>query len=594
VTAVTQLIAQSGLETEPPPPATRRSRRRPLSLRTVVSACTIAVLVYLVLGPILMLILSSFEDTKGGVTIHPPFPWTLDNYNKVFLSAQTYRLLGVTLLFSAACLIFAFVVSLLFAWLIERTDLPFRNGFYVLLVAPAGMPGLISAIAWGILLNPSNGYINLALRGLFGFGADGPFNVYSLPWMIFVQGLALVPMSFLLITASLRNINPVLEEAARTSGAGFATMVRKVSLPLLRPALVGALIYQFLTVIEAVDIPLVLGLPGNVRVFSTEVYRVTHPSFGLPDYGVSSAHGVLLLALALAPFVFYNRIIGRAQDYATVTGKNFRPKVLELGKWKAVAVLAASAFVFISFILPMLVLLWASTQPYLGAIDRAAFGRMTLHGYWVTLSASLFTSSLRNTLVLGFAAAFLAMALSMLVSWIIVRSRSRYRWVADWLAFMPHAMPGVVIGLATLLIYLILPVGVYGTIWIVVVAMGTQYISLGTRLTTSGIAQIQRALEEAAEASGAHAWQVWRHILIPLLRPVFLNGFLLIFLASVKNLTLPLMLQSPGNVVFATLIYNRWDYGDVTGAAVLSVVLTAITVTAALALRRASAQSEGF
>jgi iron(III) transport system permease protein len=193
----------------------------------------------------------------------------------------------------------------------------------------------------------------------------------------------------------------------------------------------------------------------------------------------------------------------------------------------------------------------------------------------------------------GIAAAAGSMILAMLVSWIIVRSRSRFRWMADVLAFMPHAIPGVVIGLATLLIYLLLPLHIYGTIWIIVIAMGTQYVSLGTRLTTGGIAQIQPSLEEAAEASGAKARHVWRRVLVPLLRPVVLNGFLLVFLASIQNLTLPLMLYSTGNLVLSSLIWSRWDYGDATGTAVLSVVMTVITVIAALFLRGLSGKRQG-
>jgi iron(III) transport system permease protein len=165
--------------------------------------------------------------------------------------------------------------------------------------------------------------------------------------------------------------------------------------------------------------------------------------------------------------------------------------------------------------------------------------------------------------------------------------------MADVLAFLPHAIPGVVIGLSTLLIYLILPIPVYGTIWIIAIAMGTQYVSLGTRLTTGGIAQIQRSLEEAAEASGAKQRHVWRRVLVPLLRPVFFNGFLMVFLASIQNLTLPLMLYSTGNLVLSSLIYTRWDYGDATGTAVLSVVMTAITIVAALFLRGAGGRRAG-
>ncbi|HET9188842.1 MAG TPA: ABC transporter permease subunit, partial [Acidothermaceae bacterium] len=227
----------------------------------MLSFVTIAVLLYLVLGPLVMLVLAAFEDTSGGVRIRPPFPWTTANFNHVFANAHTYTVLWSTIIFSAGALAFAFAVSLVFAWLIERTDLPARTTVYVLLVAPQGIPALVSAISWSLLLNPTNGFLNLVLRSVFGMGAGsrGPINVYSLPWMILVQGMALVPLTFLLVTASLRGMNASLEDAARTSGAGFATIVRRVTLPLLRPAIIGALIYEFVTVVEAVDIPLVLG-----------------------------------------------------------------------------------------------------------------------------------------------------------------------------------------------------------------------------------------------------------------------------------------------------------------------------------------------
>lgn len=548
----------------------------------------ILTLLYLVVGPILMLVLTSFEDTTMGVTIQPPIPWTLDNFHKAFGSSETYTVLFTTLIFAAACLVLSFAIGLTFAWLVERTDMPGRGLVFVLIVAPSGMPGLISAIAWSLLINPTNGYINEIIRKVFGLHGQGPFDAYTLPAMVFVQGLALVPLTFLLITASLRNMSSSMEEAARASGARPWTVTRKVTLPLLRPVLVGAAVYQFVNVIEAVDVPLTLGLPGHVTVFSTQVYRITHPSFGLPDYGASSAYGILLLLLALTPLLVYNRIVRRAQEYATVVGKAFRPRQQKLGRWRWVAFSGAMLYAFVSFVLPLLVLLVASVEPYIGALGWSELRQITFKAYQHTLSSAMFRESLVHTLVIGVTASVLAMALSLVVSWIIVRSRSRFAWMADVLAFIPHAIPGVVIGLAVLLLYLLLPIPLYGTIWIIVVAMATQYVSLGTRLTSGGIAQIQSGLEEAAAASGAGAGRVWRHVLLPLMRPVLLNGFLLVFLATIKNLTLPLILQSSNNVVMSTLIWNRWDYGDISGAAVLSVVLTAVTVSAAIALRRLS------
>lgn len=580
-------IAPPPLQAPPaPPPRSGRRRSRRVTPRMIVSILTIGTLLYLVLGPLIMLVVSSFENTKRGIVIRPPFPWTTANYKGVFGDSATYDVLGETLLFSAGALLLAFAVALTFSWLIERTDLPARNLFFVLVVAPSGIPALISAISWSLLLNPTNGFLNLVIRGAFGLGGNsGPINVYSLPWMIIVQGMALVPLTFLLITASLRGMNANLEDAARTSGASFGRILRTVSLPLLKPAIIGALVYEFVTVVEAVDIPLILGLPGHVTVLSTTIYNESHPAVGLPNYGASSSYGMFLLVLALAPLLFYNKVIGSSSSYATVTGKSFRPRLLKLGRWKPVAVLFCAGYIFVAFVLPLLMLIWASVQPYTATLSRDSLSRVTLEGYRATFSGSLFLGTVKHTLILGISAGLFAMVLSMLVSWIIVRSKSRFRWMADLLAFMPHAIPGVVIGLATLLVYLILPLPIYGTIWIIVIAMGTQYVSLGTRLTTGGIAQIQRGLEEAAEASGAKGWQVWQRVLFPLLRPVFLNGFLLVFLSSIQNLTLPLMLYSSGNVVLSTLIFTRFDTGDASGAAVLSVFMTVITVGAAVLLR---------
>jgi iron(III) transport system permease protein len=581
-----------------PTPSNRPSRwglrlPRNISGRTVLNTITILVLLYLVVGPLVMLVVSAFEDTSGGVVITPPFPWTGENFRTVFASSDTYSVLWSTVLFSGGSLLFAFAVSITFAWLVERTDLPGRSAIFVLVVAPQGIPALISAIAWSLLLNPTNGFLNLVLRNVFHTSGDGPINVYSLPWMVLVQGMALVPLTFLLITASLRSMNASLEDAARTSGASFWRIVRRVTLPMLKPALIGALIYEFVTVVEAVDVPLVLGLPGHVTVLSTQIYNAVHPPVGLPNYGVGSTHGMFLLVLALGPILIYNRIVGGSSSYATVTGKTFRPKIQKLGRLKPWAMLFAWGYIFVSFALPLLILIWASIQPYLGELNGAALKRVTAKSYADTLSSDLFLTALKNTVILGLTTAAGSMTLAMLVSWIIVRSRSRLRWMADLLAFLPHAIPGVVIGLATLLIYLILPLPVYGTVWIIAIAMGTQYVALGTRLTTGGIAQIQRSLEEAAEASGAKNRVVWRRVLVPLLRPVFFNGFLMVFLASIQNLTLPLMLYSTGNLVLSSLIWSRWDYGDATGTAVLSVVMAAITIVAATFLRNASGRRAG-
>jgi len=572
---------------EPTVPVRRRRRR--LTGRTVFMVVTIAVLVYLVLGPLLVLVVGSFQDTTIGLIVQPPIPWSAKNYADVLFNSALVDVLWTTFLFTAGSLAFAFVVSFGLSMLIERTDMPWSNLIFILVVAPSGIPTVILAISWSLMVNPTNGVVNVAVRDLFGLtGSTGPFNVYTVPWMILIQGMALVPLTFLLITASLRGMSNTLEDAGRASGAKNSVILRTITIPLLKPAIIGALVYQFVTVVSVLDIPLIIGRPGGVSVLSTKIYDASNPVVGLPNNGVASAYGVLLLVLSLAPLYVYNRIIRQSDAYVTVTGKGRMPTALKLGRWKPFALFLSFGYVAVSFLLPLVVLVWSSLQPYLGAFDVESLSRMTTSAYQSVIHDSVFHRGLWNTFVLGVSASLIAMVISTAVSWIIVRTRSRYVTLLDVLAFMPHAFPGVVIGLATLFLYLLLPVPVYGTIWIIVLAMSTQFIGLGTRLTTGGIAQIQVGLEEASRISGGSGWQTTRYVLLPLLRPVIFNGLLVVFLASIQNLTLPLMLGTGDNTVMATLIYGRWFDGDGPGTAALGVVLTVVTLVMTLFLRRSS------
>ncbi|MCW2876037.1 MAG: Iron(III) transport system permease protein [Sphaerisporangium sp.] len=556
--------------------------------RTVMAIIAVGILAYLVAGPLFILLTSAVRKNDFGLPLSEGSYWTMENVRTVFLSSETYRVLGSTLIFALGSLLLAFVISLSFAWLIERTNIPFRNWLFVLVVAPSGIPLLITAISWSLLLNPTNGVINQVLEGTLHI----TFNAYSLPGMILVQAFGMVPLTFLLVTGSLRSMNGVLEDAAETSGASRLRIIRRITLPLLTPALLGALIYEFVNSVESVDVPLVLGLPSKIPVLSTTIYNNAHPPDGLPDYGLSGTYGFFLLLLALGPLIAYDRAIGSSGKYATMTGRVRRPKRVDLGRWRVPLFIVAMGYVVVSFILPLLILIWASLQPYYSGVSMAALKRTTLHGWTTVWGGASVPLAIKNTLLLGVVVSILTMCLSVLIAWVIVRARSRFVWILDLLAFMPHAIPGVVIGLSVLLLYLLVPLPIYGSIWIIVIAQVTLYVSLGTRLMGAAIAQLQVVMEEAAAASGAPMRRIWFRVIFPLIRPSFVNGALLVLMASMQNLTLPLMLSSPGNVVLSSLIWDRWDYGLPDQAAVLSVVMVAITVTFAAVLRGGSGKSD--
>ena len=573
----------------------RGFRRPSLTGRSVAIFFIITTLVYLVLGPLLMLVFSTFRDARGGLPFGANATWTLDNYVEVFLNPATYQLLGTTLVFSLGALALSFSVSILLAWLTERTNMPFRNVVFVLIVASIGIPNLILGIAWDMVLNPVNGLFNVFLRDLLGLEGTGPLSLFSLPGLIFVQGISLVPITFLLLSAAFRAIDVSMEDAGAAAGASFGTIMRRITLPLLAPALLSAFVYQFVTVIESFDIPLIIGLRGGITVLSTQIYISVRPAAGLPDYGIASAHSVFLLILALGPLLFYNRIIGRSERYSTITGRGYHPRRIDLGVWKVPTLVFGLGFILISFVVPALTLFWASTQPFYAMPSPEAFSRITFKAYTDLIANPGVRQALLNTVILGLSVGAITMLIGTLVAWILVRTRSRFRIVLDILAFLPHAMPGVIIGISILLLYLLLdpylPVPVYGTLWIIVIAMSTQYISLSSRLMTAAISQIKLELEEAADASGASWAMVMRRVVVPLIRPAFVNGFLLVFLQAIKNLTLALILVAPSSVVVSTLIFNLWDRTNTAATGALGIVVLTITVIMSVALRLANNRS---
>jgi iron(III) transport system permease protein len=536
-------------------------------------------LAYLVLVPAVILVAASLRDSSGRLPFSTKSPWSLRNYAEVFLQGRTYELLWNTILLSFGALVLAFAISLAAAWLVERTNLPARGFAFVMIIAGIGTPGFISAIAWTLLLNPSNGFLNVMIRGVFGIEGDGPFNISSMPGMILVEGLGLVPVTFLLLTAAFRALDVSLEDAGSLSGAHPRVVARKITLPLLTPAIFSAFVYQFATTIESFDVPVTLGLRNGIVVLPTEIYLRVRPSTGLPDYGLASTYGILLIAVVLAPLWYYQKIISRSERYATVSGNAYRTRRVALtlrGKILGLGFLAL--FVLLEFVLPTLMLLYTSLQPFFAVPTFEKIANSSVNAYRDLFHSQLFFDSLNNSLLIAVVAAIATMTLAAIVSWFVVRSRTLFRSVLDVLAFIPHSIPALVMGLAIAMIYLYVTIPIYGTIWIIVIALMTRYISLATRQMNTGIGAIKRELEEAGAASGGSPRQTFRRILVPLAMPAYINGFLLVALLGVKNLSIPLVLGGADSPMLASLIWNRWDNGDTAQTGALSVVMVAITL----------------
>ncbi|HTI85794.1 MAG TPA: iron ABC transporter permease [Alphaproteobacteria bacterium] len=554
----------------------------------------VAILVLLaVITPLLFLILGSFSIDK----LPNDFSLSrvsLDNYRKVWLDPDTYAVVLNTVIYVIGATTIGISVAATLAWLVERTNIPGKAWIYAGVPMILVMPGMLQAMAYVLLLSPRIGFIN-KLIGSFGLG---PLNIYSLTGMIFMEGLRLVPTAFLMLVPLLRSMDPTLEEAAAISGARPVSMLRKITLRLVMPGLIAVAIYQTMTALEAFEIPGILGLPGRVYVFSTRVYSIVNATDGIPNYGEANALSVVYILFALTATYFYARVIARSERYSIVSGKAYRPREIDLGalRWPAVGFVVA--FLLISAILPLIALLYISFLPYVQQPSAAAFRAMSLVNYQSLFESDRIGKTLHNTAILVIATSTLTLIVSVIVSMVVVRSKFWGRRILDQLAFVPHAIPGIVMGIAFLWLFLkgrSLGVDLFGTVWAVVIAFTVNFLAYGTRAMNAAILQVHKDLEEAAHVSGAPRWRTMRRIFIPLLMPSLVGVWIYSMLQSVRQAGMPLMLtEGSKNEVLSVLVWRLWNQGEIgvvgaLGSILIVIMLMLTLVIRALGFRRGTA-----
>ncbi len=540
----------------------------------VLLALAAGFVIYLVIGPLFMLIFSSFRTVAPG----DPGPFTLENYREAYLSKETYELLLNTAKFAFISLFVGLSIGVFFAWLVERTNTPFRNVGFALIPLTIAMPSMLYGIAWLLLLSPRVGIVNSVLMSLFGLEKP-PFNPYSLWGMGFVEGLRLASGIFLMTIGVFRSMDPSLEEAAFASGANVYTTTRSVTFRLMIPGILAAAIYSCTTAFDAFEIPAVMGLPRGIYVFATKIYAATHD---IPrNYGMASTLGVILLILATLWVYIYSRVTRRAESYATISGKGYRSRVIDLGKWKYLGTALLFTHFTVVVVLPMSIMAWGSLMPYYDMPRRELLPLLSLNNYREILDFPWLLDALKNTLLLTMAAPTLTVILSSIVAWIVVRTQIRGRKVLDLLAFLPHAVPGIVIGIAFLWLYLRIQfIPIYGTVWVIALALTTRHMAYGTRAMNSAMIQIHKELEEAGQTSGASWFTIFSRITIPLLLPSVISVWIWSAMHVVRELSVAVMLYKPESRVLSVLIWDLWNSGEVPYTCAIGVML--IVVLAAL------------
>jgi len=547
----------------------------------------ISVVIFLVFVPMTRLLISSFQ--LG----HPAFPdgWTTSNYADALSAENFYSALGRTFWIAAVGAVFSLSLAVVLAFLVERTDMPFRNLAWTVVLIPMAIPGILFAMGWNLLLAPKSGAVNVFLRDIlavFGSTGDvGPVNIYSVGGLIFLDSIRGVTTIFLMVVGSFRMMDPTLEEAARTSKAGRLVTFFKVTLPALTPAILAAGIYSFIQGMESFEAALAVGMPGGVFVLSTLIYFTTRVQAPV-DYGLAAVFGVVFMLLMILLLIVYRRAIRHAERFSTVTGKGFRPRTISIGKWRYPALCIFLLYFLVAVALPFGILLWVSVMPSYRPPSLEALHLITFKSYLTVFNDPRVYRVLWNTVVLMLITATATMLIAFFVSWMIVRGRGAGKALLDLLVFIPLAIPGIVIAIALMMAYLTPPLnylGIYGTIWILVLGLAVSYLPFCTRLMNASIVQISKDLEQAAQVSGATLFRTLIFVTLPLLFPAFAAGWIWVAVHTLRAFAIPLMLASRNNQVFAVLLWEYWE-NSMPIACAMGVLLIVALIPLTLVLRR--------
>ena len=531
-----------------------------------------ALVVYLVVPPLLFILISSFMP-PAEETLRIP---TLANFTGIFDSFSDFKLLlWNSLIFSVGSSGLALVFGTTLAWLAERTNARFRGLAYVSAFVSFAIPGIIKVIGWILLFGPEAGYLNVAVKSLTGIFPL--FNVFSMAGMILVEGFLWTPVVFLLMGTPFRSMDPSLEEAAVVSGSSEWQIFRRVTFPMAAPSVLSVLILTFVRSLEAFEIPALIGLPAGIEIFTTQIYTQLKGSI-IPDYGHASAYSVILIALVSLVLIPYYRITQDTFKFSTVTGKGFNPRRKDLGKWRWLGGLFLLSLPLVQ-LLPMMALLWSSLTPFLQVPSVEALGQLSFANYALAFNDPKIVRSTANSLLVSITSASGAVAVAFVVAWIVARTGIALRWMLDRLTMVPLVFPGIVLGVAILQMYLILPLPVYGTVWIMVAAFVPQYLPYAMRCNHAGLLGIHKELEESATASGASWGQVARNIIAPLMMPALFAAWIYIFLVTVREISVSLLLYSPGSEVISVVMWELWENG-----AVGTLSAYALAISAAMAL----------
>jgi iron(III) transport system permease protein len=549
-----------------------QSARPPITAQQLAGYGVAAVAAVLVLYPVFFLFQAALD--VGDPQVRPPTAYGLDNFNGIF---QYPQILLNTLTVSVAATVMALVFGFVMAWILTRTNVPGRDLFEQLMAVPYYLTPLLGALAWSLLGAPESGFINQIWRALGGSGHLIDINTaYGIAW---VMALFEGSVAFVMIAAVMKSMDPALEEASQVIGASRLRTMLRITLPLVVPGVLGAAIFVFAEMLGSFAAALVLGLPSRYYVITTAIYQLIqqYP----PKIQIAAAMGVSLFAVMFFMLFLYRRIV-MAGSYVTITGKAFRPRVADVGRLRYVLLGVCLLYLLAAVGLPLVTLLYASLQKI--AVAFPAAGNWTLENFRVAMTMNAARSALGNSLLLAFGTATIGVVLMGLLAWLIYRSRLPGSGLIEYVVMFPQAVPRLVFAFGLMWAWLVFPIPIYGTLWLLLLAYLTVFLPLGVRTIAGVMLQIDKSLEECAQMCGASwAFRV-RTVTIPLLLPGLVAAWLLLFIASVRELGASILLMGPHSKVITPSIVESWFSTSSELTAALALIQTLVVALAMIVL----------
>ena len=546
--------------------------RRRMAVAAWVGAL-LAILAFLVVYPMATLLMGALSDTNPVIEGFGAFRPSVGNFATVLENPNVHAALVNSLIACGGGTALAVVIGVAFSWIVVRTNTPWRGFIAAACMVPLFVPPLVAGVAWSILGSPKTGLINTVFRSL---GIDLHIDLYSMTGLVLVFGIYYAPYVYMFTASALRNMDPSLEEASEIAGASAFSTLFRVTFPLIAPAILASMLLSFVVMLGIYGVPAVLGSPANIVVLTTYIFKLT--AWSPPLYNTAAAVAIILMVVT-GLLVWMQQKVLSGRSYATVAGKAFRPRSLDLGAWRWFTLALVVLYLLTVVVLPTLALGVAALRKFMFIPTVASLFELrqySLFHFESIFDNPLTARSIWNTLKVSALTAVVGGALAFAIGYTVHRTQVAGRSAIDLMATLPVAVPGLVIGVAYLWAWIGVPGGLYGTIWILALAFVARFMPDTVKALSTSFMQIHRELEEAAWICGSGLIGTIRSIVLPLARPGVVASMTLLFVLAIRELGSSLFLYSSDTMVMAVLLLDYYEGGNIGKTAAFSLVQTAL------------------